>query len=68
MIAPIRSRCVCLRVAAPTHEEVCAVLTSVANKENLKLPPGLAMKISQASERNLRRAILALQACKARET
>ena len=26
VIAPIRSRCLCFRIAAPTHEEVASVL------------------------------------------
>jgi len=64
VIAPIRSRCVCLRVAAPTHEEVCAVLSGIATKEGLKLPVGLGMRISKACERNLRRSILTMEACK----
>lgn len=63
VIAPIRSRCMCLRVAAPTHDEICTVLGSVAQKEGLKLPAGLAMRIATASERNLRRATLAGEAC-----
>jgi replication factor C subunit 3/5 len=64
VIAPIRSRCVCLRVAAPTHEEVCTVLSAVAHKEGVQLPPRLAMRIATGCERNLRRAILMLEACK----
>ena len=64
VIAPIRSRCVCLRVAAPTHEEVCTVLDKVCQKEGIKLPPALALKIARQSDRNMRRAILALEACK----
>ncbi len=64
MIAPIRSRCVCLRVPAPTHDEICTVLQSVASKEGMKLPAALAQRIAVSSERNLRRAILALEACR----
>ena len=64
VIAPIRSRCVCLRVAAPSHEEVVQVLEKCSHKEGLKLNHTLAMKISNQCERNLRRAILALEACK----
>ena len=64
VIAPIRSRCVCLRVAAPSNDEVCQVLHIVAQKESIKLPSSLAMRISMASQRNLRRAILMLEACK----
>ena len=64
IIAPIRSRCICLRVPAPSHTEICEVLGIVAQKEGIKLPSGLGMKIAQASERNLRRAVLMLEACK----
>ena len=67
VIAPIRSRCVCLRIAAPSHEEICGVLDTVAHKEGLKLPPQLALKIAQSSGRNLRRALLTLEACKVQQ-
>lgn len=67
VIAPIRSRCLCFRVAAPTHEEVASVLQSVATKEGLKLPADLAMRISVSCERNLRRSILTLEACKVQQ-
>lgn len=64
VIAPIRSRCVCVRVAAPTHEEMASVLKHVAKKEGLKLPDQLATRIAQGSDRNLRRAILTLESCR----
>ena len=64
VIAPIRSRCVCLRISAPSHEEICSVLEKVAMKEGLELPQTLAMRIAHSSERNLRRAVLSLEACK----
>ena len=67
VIAPIRSRCVCLRVSAPSHAEICNVLQKVATKEGLKLPDGLATRISQSCERNLRRALLTLEACKVQQ-
>ena len=68
VIAPIRSRCLCLRVAAPTVEEVSAVLLAVAHKEGVKCPPALAERIARASDRNLRRAVLTLEACKVRSS
>ena len=68
MIAPIRSRCLCLRVAAPTVEEVSSVLLAVAHKEGVKCPPALAERIARASDRNLRRAVLTLEACKVRSS
>ena len=67
VIAPIRSRCLCFRIAAPTHEEIAAVLQSVATKEGLKLPLELAMRISASCERNLRRSVLTLEACKVQQ-
>ena len=68
VIAPIRSRCLCLRVAAPTVEEVSSVLLAVAHKEGVKCPPALAERIARASDRNLRRAVLTLEACKVRSS
>jgi replication factor C subunit 3/5 len=67
VIAPIRSRCLCFRIAAPTHEEIASVLQSVATKEGLKLPLELAMRISASCERNLRRSVLTLEACKVQQ-
>jgi len=67
VIAPIRSRCLCFRIAAPSHEEVASVLQSVATKEGLKLPNELAMRISASCERNLRRSVLTLEACKVQQ-
>jgi len=64
VIPAIRSRCLAVRVAAPTKEEVCSVLSSVAKKEGLNLPNELAGRIAEKANRNLRRAILMLQSCK----
>jgi len=64
VIPAIKSRCLSVRVPAPSHEEVVTVLTSVAKKEGLNLPSELAKRISEKSNRNLRRAILMLQSCK----
>eukprot|EP01104_Vermistella_antarctica_P015555 TRINITY_DN5131_c0_g1_i1.p1 TRINITY_DN5131_c0_g1~~TRINITY_DN5131_c0_g1_i1.p1 ORF type:complete len:356 (+),score=50.41 TRINITY_DN5131_c0_g1_i1:48-1115(+) len=65
VIDPIRSRCLPIRVPAPTEEEVCAVLKHVAKKESItNLPHQLALTISRQSNRNLRKAILALELAK----
>ena len=106
MIAPIRSRCICLRVSAPTHAQICHVLCELGRKEGIKIPNELAVRIShvsgaiprillpvralyrafkysndipliitsshacslQSSDRNLRRAILTLEACKIQQS
>lgn len=92
ILAPIRSRCLALRVGAPTHEEVSAaffmwikheskslirllftpqirgILEHVAGKEHFKFAPELGMNIAKASNRNLRRAILMLEACRSQRS
>lgn len=64
VIPAIRSRCLGIRVPAPKLEEICRVLQYVCKKEGLTLPETLALNIAQKSERNLRRAVLMLEACK----
>jgi replication factor C subunit 3/5 len=65
VIEPVRSRCLGIRVGAPTQQEIITLLTATATKENLQLPMALAAKIAAQSGRNLRRAILMLEAAKA---
>lgn len=65
VIEPVRSRCLGIRVAAPSQSEIINLLTATATKENLTLPMALAAKIASQSGRNLRRAILMLEAAKA---
>jgi replication factor C subunit 3/5 len=64
VIEPVRSRCLCVRVAAPTLGGVEARLAAVAAAEGLALPAPLSARLAAASERNLRRALLALEACR----
>jgi replication factor C subunit 3/5 len=64
VIEPVRSRCLGIRVPSPTHDEIADVLVTVAKKESSACDRELAMKISIHSERNIRRALLMLEACK----
>ncbi|KAK9808259.1 hypothetical protein WJX73_004150 [Symbiochloris irregularis] len=64
VIEPVRSRCLCVRVAAPSTAEVQRMLAHVAKKESLSLPDSLSLRVAQASERNLRRALLMLETCR----
>jgi len=64
VIGPIRSRCLGLRVAAPTEGEIGETLQYIAKKESIKLPIELADNIARKSNRNLRRAILMFEACR----
>ncbi|XP_006628231.2 replication factor C subunit 3 [Lepisosteus oculatus] len=67
VIAPIRSRCLAVRVPLPSVEEVCSVLTSVCRKEGLILPGELAKQIAEKSGRNLRKALLMCEACRVQQ-
>ncbi|KAI9366101.1 P-loop containing nucleoside triphosphate hydrolase protein [Zopfochytrium polystomum] len=66
IIAPIRSRCLLVRVSAPTDSEMCEVMQKVATKESIRLPPAFALRIAQQSNGNLRKALLMLEAARAR--
>ncbi|KAL8736333.1 MAG: hypothetical protein Q9181_002487 [Wetmoreana brouardii] len=62
IIAPIRSRTLLVRVAAPTEAEICRVLKKVGNAENWPEAEGLNRRIARESGRNLRRALLMFEA------
>lgn len=63
----VRSRCLNVRVPAPTHDEICNVLSNVCRRESVQLPQQLAFRVSQAAGRNLRRALLMLEACRVQQ-
>ncbi|MCJ1392459.1 Replication factor C (RF-C) subunit [Xylographa bjoerkii] len=62
IIAPIRSRTLLVRVAAPTETEICQVLKKVGNKEGWSEAEGLNRRVAKESGRNLRRALLMFEA------
>ena len=64
VIEPLRSRCVCLRVPAPTVAQVSGVLEKIYKKEGGKagLPKDVQERIAATSGRNLRKAILMMEA------
>ncbi|XP_018321300.1 replication factor C subunit 3 [Agrilus planipennis] len=64
IIPAIRSRCLCIRVAAPSIEQISTILQTICKKEGLTLPLELADRIAIKSNRNLRRALLMCEACK----
>ncbi|CAF3335022.1 unnamed protein product [Rotaria sp. Silwood1] len=63
VIPAIRSRCLAIRVAAPTINEISKVLKKVAHLEGIQLLNDVANRIGEKSQRNLRRALLMLQTC-----
>ncbi|EIW70004.1 hypothetical protein TREMEDRAFT_30209 [Tremella mesenterica DSM 1558] len=62
IIAPIRSRCLLVRVAAPDNGEMTKVLQHVAKKERFHLPDPACQSITSASGGNLRKALLVFEA------
>ncbi|KAL8902390.1 MAG: hypothetical protein Q9192_000017 [Flavoplaca navasiana] len=62
IIAPIRSRTLLVRVAAPTEADICKVLRKVGNAENFSESEALNRRIARDSGRNLRRALLMFEA------
>lgn len=69
IIGPIRSRCLLLRVGAPTAEQIGKVLLNVSHKSSFsnRLPEETAMAIAVSSNGNLRRALLTLDAVRAQD-
>ncbi|KAJ0966376.1 hypothetical protein J5N97_027514 [Dioscorea zingiberensis] len=63
----IRSRCLNMRVSAPTPEQIVKVLEFIGKKENLQLPPGFTARIAAQSNRSLRRAILSFETCRVQQ-
>jgi len=62
--APLRSRTLMIRIPAPSTESVVRVLNRIAENESLELPLPFATRLSELTQGNLRRAILALEAAK----
>lgn len=67
IIAPIRSRTLLVRVAAPTVDEITTVLADSAKKEGWPVVKGLHKRIAEESGRNLRRALLMYEAVHAQK-
>ena len=65
LIAPIKSRCLLMRVAAPNHEEMLTVLSHVAKRAGAgSLPTDRADEIISDANGNTRKAILVFEAMK----
>lgn len=62
IIAPIRSRTLLVRVAAPTEVEICEVLEKSGQREGWPIHAALNRRIAKESGRNLRRALLMYEA------
>lgn len=60
--APIRSRCLCIRVPSPSSEEIQGVVSQVLASEGIRCSDRNLELISRSAGRNCRRAILAAEA------
>ncbi|KAJ3044922.1 Subunit of heteropentameric Replication factor C (RF-C) [Rhizophlyctis rosea] len=67
ILAPIRSRCLLIRVGAPTPDEIVEVLRKVSQKEGIQLPDQFARRIAEASNGNMRKATLMLEAARVQQ-
>lgn len=67
IIAPIRSRTLLVRVAAPSEGEICDVLERSGKREGWAASKGLNERIARESGRNLRRALLMFEAVHAQK-
>ncbi|KAK6018292.1 hypothetical protein OSTOST_16134, partial [Ostertagia ostertagi] len=64
IIGPLKSRCMIVRVGAPSDEEIRDVCTSVAERVRLTVPDPVMDQIVAKSRGNLRRALLSMEAVK----
>ena len=61
IIAPIRSRCLLLRVGAPSDADMAPVLQHVAKREKFHLPDETTAQIVRNAQGNARKAVLVLE-------
>lgn len=64
IIGPIRSRCISIRVGAPTQQEIIDILKTINEDESMHLNDKQIKDIVNSSERNTRRAINTIQLSK----
>jgi len=64
IIEPLRSRCLVMRVPAPSKDEIANIIMDIGKKQGLVVPSPMAYKLAEASNRNLRKAILSFEATK----
>ncbi|KAL4645161.1 hypothetical protein ACB092_02G216300 [Castanea dentata] len=65
ILESVKDRCNVIKVDAPVTHEIMEVLIQIARKEDFDLPMSFASKIATKLKQNLRKAIMALEACKA---
>ncbi|KOM45284.1 hypothetical protein LR48_Vigan06g059000 [Vigna angularis] len=68
IIEAVKNRFKTVRVDAPQAHQVVEVLMQIAKNEKFDLSMNFATKIATKSKQNLRKAIMALEACKAHKS
>ncbi len=66
VIEPLRSRCTCKRVAAPTEDRLMQYINYVSNLENIDITLDDLLKINKNSNRNIKKALWLLELKKAK--
>ncbi|KAL0228944.1 hypothetical protein GEMRC1_013564 [Eukaryota sp. GEM-RC1] len=61
VLEPVRSRCLCIRVPAPTVAEISSVMKSVAKAQRQQINADVIDSLANVCDRNLRRGLLALE-------
>ncbi|OMO56936.1 hypothetical protein CCACVL1_26150 [Corchorus capsularis] len=64
ILESVKNRCKTIKLDAPVTHEIMEVLIQIARKEEFDLSMNFAAKIAAKSKQNLRKAIMALEACK----
>jgi replication factor C subunit 3/5 len=67
VIEPLRSRCYCLRIKAPTDSELMEMLLDISIKENMKVSLNQYTDIICMSQRNAKKALWLLELLKFNE-
>jgi len=62
VIAPLRSRCLAIRVGRPSLEDAAHVLHKIAAKESVKIDMNLARRIAEKTNCDMRRGLLMVEA------
>ncbi|XP_028774652.1 uncharacterized protein LOC114731608 [Neltuma alba] len=65
IIDPVKNRFEVINIDAPPTHEIMDVLIQIAKQEEIDLSMNFAAKIATKSKQNLRKAIMALEACRA---
>lgn len=66
IIEPLQSRCILVRIPAPSDEVISHMLGRVAKDQGFSLPPQVTQQITTYAEGNLRKALLSLEVTKVR--